>query len=144
MGVYRSVMRGDDMLLREGSEIVVCIVVCVRSSPVVFFFFQAEDGIRDVAVTGVQTCALPIYYRNAVCESQGGALALPYRWQWRVERWKNSMRGFFGGEQQPRPKICPACGGIGRAAGRGRVEISVGAGSFKKKKKNISEQQKHK
>src|SRR3989449_5158671 len=27
----------------------------------VFFFFQAEDGIRDVAVTGVQTCALPIY-----------------------------------------------------------------------------------
>src|SRR4030043_2461097 len=27
---------------------------------VFFFFFQAEDGIRDVAVTGVQTCALPI------------------------------------------------------------------------------------
>src|SRR2546422_8533077 len=27
---------------------------------VIFFFFQAEDGIRDVAVTGVQTCALPI------------------------------------------------------------------------------------
>src|SRR2546422_7565154 len=26
----------------------------------VLFFFQAEDGIRDVAVTGVQTCALPI------------------------------------------------------------------------------------
>src|SRR6266436_1191864 len=26
-----------------------------------FFFFQAEDGIRDVAVTGGQTCALPIY-----------------------------------------------------------------------------------
>src|SRR2546422_5733531 len=25
-----------------------------------YFFFQAEDGIRDVAVTGVQTCALPI------------------------------------------------------------------------------------
>src|SRR2546422_5755754 len=29
-----------------------------------FFFFQAEDGIRDVAVTGVQTCALPIYARD--------------------------------------------------------------------------------
>src|SRR5256884_7214150 len=28
------------------------------------FFFQAEDGIRDVAVTGVQTCALPICYFN--------------------------------------------------------------------------------
>src|SRR2546422_3512523 len=28
----------------------------------VVFFFQAEDGIRDVAVTGVQTCALPISF----------------------------------------------------------------------------------
>src|SRR5256886_2852172 len=26
-----------------------------------YFFFQAEDGIRDLTVTGVQTCALPIY-----------------------------------------------------------------------------------
>src|SRR2546422_8406282 len=33
-----------------------------------FFFFQAEDGIRDVAVTGVQTCALPI------------SLAIPPAW----------------------------------------------------------------
>src|SRR5256884_5857509 len=31
----------------------------MRPTPV--FFFQAEDGIRDVAVTGVQTCALPIF-----------------------------------------------------------------------------------
>src|SRR2546430_11429001 len=33
----------------------------------VFFFFQAEDGIRDLTVTGVQTCALPIsaWARNA-------------------------------------------------------------------------------
>ena len=30
-----------------------------------FFFFQAEDGIRDIGVTGVQTCALPI------CEVKG-------------------------------------------------------------------------
>jgi rhomboid protease GluP len=39
-------------------------------------------------------------------------LALPYKWQWRLEKWKSAMRGFFGGgeEQQPRPKICPACG----------------------------------
>src|SRR6476620_6805856 len=28
---------------------------------IVFFFFQAEDGIRDIGVTGVQTCALPIF-----------------------------------------------------------------------------------
>src|SRR5437764_4702236 len=27
----------------------------------IFFFFQAEDGIRDTSVTGVQTCALPIF-----------------------------------------------------------------------------------
>src|SRR3712207_8695212 len=39
----------------------------------VFFFFQAEDGIRDIGVTGVQTCALPIsrssvalVYRNVL------------------------------------------------------------------------------
>src|SRR5690606_40505965 len=35
----------------------------------VFFFFQAEDGIRDFHVTGVQTCALPIFeriYRNVM------------------------------------------------------------------------------
>ena len=30
----------------------------------VFFFFQAEDGIRDIGVTGVQTCALPIYHEK--------------------------------------------------------------------------------
>src|SRR6266498_4450509 len=32
----------------------------------VFFFFQAEDGIRDADVTGVQTCALPIYPEDRV------------------------------------------------------------------------------
>src|ERR1035437_3609628 len=32
----------------------------------VFFFFQAEDGIRDIGVTGVQTCALPICGEAAV------------------------------------------------------------------------------
>src|SRR6185503_6376081 len=35
-----------------------------------FFFFQAEDGIRDVAVTGVQTCALPIFARPAPHEKR--------------------------------------------------------------------------
>ena len=34
-----------------------------------FFFFQAEDGIRDYDVTGVQTCALPIYKGNAFTRS---------------------------------------------------------------------------
>src|SRR2546430_4483827 len=36
-----------------------------------FFFFQAEDGIRDLTVTGVQTCALPIL-GDARCPSCGG------------------------------------------------------------------------
>src|SRR2546427_3292290 len=37
------------------------IALVVRPSIFCFFFFQAEDGIRDLTVTGVQTCALPIY-----------------------------------------------------------------------------------
>src|SRR2546430_10986365 len=36
-----------------------------------FFFFQAEDGIRDLTVTGVQTCALPI-----CCRAQRKDLAI--------------------------------------------------------------------
>src|SRR5699024_11679629 len=35
--------------------------VCVCDYSSLFFFFQAEDGIRDRNVTGVQTCALPIF-----------------------------------------------------------------------------------
>src|SRR3712207_8541561 len=53
-----------------------------------FFFFQAEDGIRDIGVTGVQTCALPIYalagqrnvviYISSVADGSGGDdLCLP-------------------------------------------------------------------
>src|SRR5688572_31868498 len=37
------------------------MVVFIVFSFFFFFFFQAEDGIRDLTVTGVQTCALPIY-----------------------------------------------------------------------------------
>lgn len=44
--------------------------------------------------------------------SQGGRLALPYQWQWRIEKWKNSARAFFGGNKQPRPKLCPSCGSL--------------------------------
>src|SRR5205809_987101 len=38
---------------------------------IIFFFFQAEDGIRDVAVTGVQTCALPISRRRSLERERG-------------------------------------------------------------------------
>src|SRR5437016_9267537 len=45
-------------------------------SGVVVFFFQAEDGIRDWSVTGVQTCALPIYRRAPCLLRQPFRLAL--------------------------------------------------------------------
>src|SRR5258706_4420046 len=35
--------------------------LALQAGMVSFFFFQAEDGIRDWSVTGVQTCALPIF-----------------------------------------------------------------------------------
>src|SRR5215813_15253101 len=45
---------------------------------VFFFFFQAEDGIRDADVTGVQTCALPILGK----ESQAGRLTADHVPAW--------------------------------------------------------------
>src|SRR6478609_8767138 len=45
------------------------------------FFFQAEDGIRDKLVTGVQTCALPIWRRT-----------VPKRWCRRPQRMSPSTR----------------------------------------------------
>src|SRR5256886_8619245 len=57
-------------IIRTAAETRIC--VC-------FFFFQAEDGIRDLTVTGVQTCALPISrklrrWRFAVAANYGPAL----------------------------------------------------------------------
>src|SRR5206468_5601471 len=43
-----------------------------------YFFFQAEDGIRDLIVTGVQTCALPIY-PDAFQDRRSSARARPQR-----------------------------------------------------------------
>src|SRR5699024_11950704 len=42
-------------------SVIVCSSSITRIICFIFFFFQAEDGIRDRNVTGVQTCALPIY-----------------------------------------------------------------------------------
>src|SRR5256885_11830589 len=39
-------------------------LVSLGKGSILCFFFQAEDGIRDYKVTGVQTCALPILLRN--------------------------------------------------------------------------------
>src|SRR5256885_13093214 len=49
-------VRGNE--IRNEARLVGACVVAV-------FFFQAEDGIRDYKVTGVQTCALPIYFNSS-------------------------------------------------------------------------------
>src|SRR2546430_12386069 len=65
----------------------------------VSFFFQAEDGIRDLTVTGVQTCALPIW--TGPCSvawapaSGTAALTRPAstpraRWDWSASGWPSS------------------------------------------------------
>ena len=84
-------------------------------SGVHFFFFQAEDGIRDYDVTGVQTCALPIYpfYRGDASLDQDEAQLAPgcHFQQSRFKFFK-----FFDA----------ACPGITGAAGRVRqVELGT-------------------
>src|SRR5699024_6726402 len=67
----------------------------------IIFFFQAEDGIRDRNVTGVQTCALPITYRKeelynalidpnikAIFDLSGGDLALEVLNQFTEDDWR--------------------------------------------------------
>src|SRR5258708_27290360 len=76
-------------------------LINVLTCDLFFFFFQAEDGIRDDLVTGVQTCALPIFHltkeRVAVC-----ALRLDRRQLlrphalWSGER-RRTARGDVGG-----------------------------------------------
>src|SRR5205807_8032047 len=46
------------------------------------FFFQAEDGIRDYKVTGVQTCALPIWVPAANVVAVGEGLRMSIRTWW--------------------------------------------------------------
>src|SRR5688500_20347230 len=52
-----------------------------------FFFFQAEDGIRDYKVTGVQTCALPISWPTG-----GSSRGLTARWRKRTRRCATTVR----------------------------------------------------
>src|SRR5229473_3931006 len=49
-----------------------CGCVADKSKVIFFFFFQAEDGIRDKLVTGVQTCALPISLAGKIFKRHGG------------------------------------------------------------------------
>src|SRR5207248_675554 len=49
-----------------------------RDVLIMYFFFQAEDGIRDRTVTGVQTCALPIFSRRELIRiAAASAVTLP-------------------------------------------------------------------
>ena len=50
-GSFDPITNGHIDLIRRASKLF---------DKVIIFFFQAEDGIRDLTVTGVQTCALPI------------------------------------------------------------------------------------
>src|SRR5207245_3218605 len=93
---------------------------------VVFFFFQAEDGIRDATVTGVQTCALPISGSVARQRFHG--------WLHRqiVECTQNKFREFGGTVRfvSPRNTSSEAFDGsgpveIGRASCRERLLVVV-------------------
>src|SRR5258706_1550795 len=70
-----------------------------------FFFFQAEDGIRDWSVTGVQTCALPIWpwpHRAAARAGDGSVLAGARRAERRRQRPRPAdRRGAGGGLRGP-------------------------------------------
>src|SRR2546430_3232874 len=62
-----------------------------------FFFFQAEDGIRDLTVTGVQTCALPI---SLACSDLFEAAGDPLIWEQHPEndRYKREVfQRYFDG-----------------------------------------------
>src|SRR5262249_59783921 len=65
------------------------LILCVRATAdvmvVVYFFFQAEDGIRDWSVTGVQTCALPISTSRAEGVNDRGLISGEYEDQAGVE-----------------------------------------------------------
>src|SRR2546422_4255957 len=79
-----------------------------------FFFFQAEDGIRDVAVTGVQTCALPIsHLRNVNLRLAPFTLARRRFTLRRCARWK------FTFERSQRKNSTPlACASVKRSEER--------------------------
>src|SRR5690554_6977898 len=55
-----------------------CVFLSLCFLFVFFFFFQAEDGIRDADVTGVQTCALPI--SDAGPDRRAVPMSVPTHW----------------------------------------------------------------
>src|SRR5207245_4264900 len=97
----------------------------------VVFFFQAEDGIRDATVTGVQTCALPIsvnFWRRWVARNTYGG-----RWRETVNRSALTLK-LLTSRQYGSIVAAPTFGlQIGRASCRERVGI-VGGGRVLREK----------
>src|SRR5438270_5318142 len=58
------------------------------------FFFQAEDGIRDLTVTGVQTCALPISKHGIVLGNLVGLIDSDYQGEVLVSVWNRGKSAF--------------------------------------------------
>src|SRR5437868_7882247 len=81
-----------------------------------FFFFQAEDGIRDRNVTGVQTCALPIFDRRS---------SIVDRRRWTMADCRSPI-DVDDTVFSDRPRRMRLAWKIGRASCRERVEMSVG------------------
>src|SRR5689334_8291525 len=103
------------------------------------FFFQAEDGIRDGTVTGVQTCALPIYRRStrarvvAVFAAIAGSLTgLASTMTWAPTACCAASRTWVSVASRPPFSTRSE---IGRASCRERVYISVVADTLQKKEK---------
>src|SRR5438034_11261159 len=89
-----------------------------------FFFFQAEDGIRDHCVTGVQTCALPIFAVGLQRRGRTGAQAKELLQQiGDVLLTQHRMVGRV--EVEEKPDVLWDHPEIGRASCRERVEIWV-------------------
>src|SRR5256885_7753124 len=90
---------------------------------VVFFFFQAEDGIRDYKVTGVQTCALPISTLNAFGAGPDAGNVVEIR-SWTSRITEQRKRGIAIPKLYPsfwRAAWLARCAKIGRASCRERV-----------------------
>src|SRR5207253_6109521 len=69
-----------------------------------FFFFQAEDGIRDGHVTGVQTCALPISSRSFLFSAPGSIVSNPFMSRiWRISLLKRVNRAIASLERRLDP-----------------------------------------
>src|SRR5437762_13549468 len=76
-----------------------------------FFFFQAEDGIRDTSVTGVQTCALPIWGGLSWLEAPAPRPGTPGPLTCTVaSRWATTFRSAMRSEERRVGKECRARG----------------------------------